>query len=132
MFLFFFFLFCGVGGGSFFLGGGFTYIDPAETIVDGVVNFKVTIAFDEPSGKVRSGLTANLSIETQKKIDALLLPQFAIVENDQGTFVKRIVNGVAEEIPITVGIRSQNGIIEILSGLTEGDEVVNVGVKTSQ
>ena len=71
-----------------------------------------------------------LPIETQKKDGALILPQFAIIENDNGIFVKKMQDGVAVQIPVVIGIRSNNGNVEIVSGVSEGDEVVNIGAKT--
>ncbi len=109
--------------------GRVAYIDPAETIIDGVVNFKVTVLFDRLDSRFKSGLTANLDIETIKKTDVLILPQFAIVENDQGTFVKKVENGATKELPVKTGVRSQDGLVEIVSGLNEGDKVLNIGFK---
>lgn len=104
-------------------------IDPAETIVDGVVNFKATIAFDAPDGRIKSGLTANLAIETVKKTGVLAIPQSTIIENDNGVFVERFENGKAKEVPVGIGIRSQDGLVEIVSGLAEIDKVINIGFK---
>jgi HlyD family secretion protein len=107
--------------------GKVAYIEPAETIVDGVVNFKIKIAFDASDERFKSGLTANLVIETLRKENVLVLPQFAILENDRGTFVRKQINGTVTEVPVVLGIRSQNGTIEIISGVTEGEEVLNIG-----
>ena len=107
------------------------YMDPAETIIDGVVNFKVKINFDKKDVRLRSGLTANLTIQARKKDSALILPQYAIVENDRGTFVKKQKGAAFEEIPVTIGIRSKDGFVEILSGVEENEEVLNVGVKAN-
>ncbi|MBI4086158.1 MAG: efflux RND transporter periplasmic adaptor subunit [Candidatus Liptonbacteria bacterium] len=104
-------------------------IDPAETVVDGVVNFKVTVAFDKPDGRIKSGLTANLGIETVKKSGVLILPQVAIVQNDRGAFVRKYERGSTKDYPVKIGIRGQDGNVEILSGVSEGDSVVNVGIK---
>ena len=113
--------------------GKVTYIDPGETVVDGVVNFKVTIAFDKPDTRLKSGLTTNLTIETDRKDGVLLLPQYAIVENDQGTFVReRVDEKTTKDLPISVGIRGADGMVEIISGAKEGLEVLNIGSKTSQ
>lgn len=106
-------------------------VDPAETIVDGVVNFKIKVSFDKADPRVKSGLTANLEIKTQTKENVLVLPQFAIIENDRGTFVKKVSGAATEEIRVTTGIRSSDGFLEILSGLSAGDAVLNVGVKTN-
>lgn len=105
--------------------GKVTYIEPAETIVDGVVNYKVTVAFNKKYPQIRSGLTSKLEIMTGVKKDVLVLPQYALVSKSDGYFVSRQQNGNAVEVPVTVGLRGQDGFVEILSGLVEGD-VVNM------
>ncbi len=107
-------------------------VDPAETIVDGVVNFKVTILFDTVTPRLKSGLTANLNIETLRKSGVLVLPQFAIIENDSGTFIRKMENGKPTDIPVTLGIRGRDGDVEVISGLAEGDQVVNIGLKNAE
>jgi len=102
------------------------FIEPGETIVEGVVNFKILATLDMPDDRLKSGLTVNLDIESEHKDGVLLLPQVAIIENDQGTFVRRL-DGT--DIRVTTGIRSQEGMVEIISGLQEGDRVENIGLK---
>ncbi len=104
-------------------------IDPAETVIDGVSNYKVKIAFDAMDPRFKSGLTANLEIETVKKENVLLLPQYAIVENASGTFIRRLEGKKEIEVPVTLGIRGRDGNVEVISGLKEGDKVLNVGSK---
>mgnify|MGYP000078231634 CR=1 FL=1 len=111
--------------------GRITKIDPAETVIDGVVNFKVTIAFDSADVRLKSGLTANLAIETEKHTNVLILPQVAVLETDAGAFVKVSSGGAVSQKPITIGLRDKNGNVEILSGVSEGDSVLNVGLKSS-
>jgi HlyD family secretion protein len=106
------------------------YIDPAETIVSGVVDFLVKISFDKPDPRIKSGLTANLTVETQTDQSALILPQFAISQNASGTFVNILKNGVETPIPVVLGIRDQNGNVAVASGVTEGEQVINIGLKT--
>ena len=106
-----------------------SYIDPAETIIDGVVNFKMKAALPPVEGRLKSGLTVNLSIRTQYKPDALILPQFAIIQNDNGTFVEKITGKTTVQIPVVLGLRSADGIVEVISGVNEGDRVANVGLK---
>jgi HlyD family secretion protein len=111
--------------------GTVTHIDPGETIIDGVVNYKIDVTFDRADQKLKSGLTANLRIQTQTKHGVLILPQFAILETDQGTFVRRLENGATTDVPVQLGIRNQNDQVEVLSGVTEGETVLNIGVKTN-
>jgi HlyD family secretion protein len=106
-------------------------IDPAETIIDGVVNFKVKIVFDKKDTRFKSGLTANLAIETLKKESVLILPQYAIIEKDDGSFVRQMENNAQTEKPILTGIRGKGGLVEVLEGVTEGQEVLNIGVKSA-
>jgi RND family efflux transporter MFP subunit len=111
------------------LHGHVTFIDPAETVIDGVVNFRILAQLEQPDERLKSGLTVNMDIVSERRDDVLLLPQFAIIENNDGTFVRR-PDGT--EVPVAIGIRSQDGMVEISSGLSEGDQVLNIGLKTSQ
>ena len=112
--------------------GKITYIEPAETIIDGVVNYKSTIRFDnvDTLARIRSGLTVNLYIETEYSDSALIIPQFAVIETDEGIFVEKDVNGKKERTAVTLGIRGEEGMLEIISGVEEGDKVYNVGLKS--
>lgn len=109
--------------------GSLFYIDPAQTSSEGVVGYKIKVAFDKTDPRMKSGLTANLDIETRRKENALILPQYAILQNDEGSFVKKLENGVAKEVKVVIGLQDQNGNAEILSGVEEGDEVLNIGLK---
>lgn len=111
-----------------FMGTVF-YIDPAETVVDGVVDYKIKASFDKADPRMKSGLTVNLDIVTRSKDDVLLLPQYAILEDDAGSYVKAVATTTPVRVPITRGIQDEAGMVEILSGVAEGDEVLNVGLK---
>ena len=105
------------------------YIDPAETMVSGVVDYLVKVSFDKNDPRMKSGLTANLAITTQTHNDALIVPQYAVLQNDNGTFVETLKNGGVVQVPVSLGISDQNGNAEITSGATEGEQVINVGLK---
>jgi RND family efflux transporter MFP subunit len=106
------------------------YIDPAETIESGVVDYLVKTSFNTPDTRIKSGLTANLNINTETATDTLILPQFAIVQNVSGTYVDVLQNNTETQIPVTLGIRDQNGNVQVASGVTEGEQIINVGLKT--
>lgn len=108
------------------LNGHVGALDPAETVIDGVVSYKVTVFFDETDERLRSGLTTELDIETDRRDDVLIIPQYAVIERDEGSFV---VRPDGEEVRITLGIWSQDGDVEVTSGLAEGDRVKNIGLK---
>lgn len=105
------------------------YIDPAETILSGVVDYLVKVSFNAPDTRIKSGLTANLDISTQTDTNALILPQYAVIQNASGTYVDILQNGKETQIPVTLGISDQNGNVEVVSGVTEGEQIINIGLK---
>lgn len=105
------------------------YIDPAQTNNAGVVGYKIKVSFDKPDARMKSGLTSNLDIATNHKDNVLVLPQYAILQNDQGTFVEVLQNGKVVNIPVMLGIADQNGNVEVTSGVTAGEQVLNIGLK---
>jgi HlyD family secretion protein len=106
------------------------YIDPAETIESGVVDYLVKVSFNTPDPRIKSGLTANLTIAAQTDMNALIVPQYAVIQNASGTFVEVLQNGAPVQIPVVLGIRDQEGNVEVASGVSEGQQVVNIGLKT--
>ena len=70
-------------------------------------------------------MTANVIITTEEKENTLLVPSRAIVDkNGEGKFLRILEMGVLKEIPVEIGIRGDDGIVEILSEVEEGVEVV--------
>ena len=104
--------------GETFTGKVF-YVNPGQTIINGVVDYLVKTSFDKNDPRMKAGLTANLDIQTQTKPDALILPQYAIIQNASGSFVEILSNGTPKQIPVTLGIQDQSGNVEIASGVTE-------------
>lgn len=105
-----------------------TDIDPAETIVDGVATYKVTFKFTAPDAGIRSGMTAELSIVTAQKQDVVKVPQQAVKLSD-GQAVVRVISGeTATDVPVSTGLRGNDGMIEIVGGISDGASVV-VGTK---
>ncbi len=110
--------------------GAITYIDPAETVVSGVVDYKIKIGLKKADPRLKSGLTANCSINAKTDTGVLILPQYAVLQNASGTFVQVTSGGKTTQVPVTLGIQDQNGNVEITSGVTEGQQVLNIGLKT--
>lgn len=105
------------------------YIAPAQTNTSGVITYQVKISFDKPDSRIKSGFTSNINIETNHKDNILVLPQYAVLQNDDGTFVETLENNKTVKHPVTLGIQDQKGNVEILSGVTEGEQVLNIGLK---
>jgi len=104
--------------------GTVTYIEPGETIVDGVVNFKVTIAFNEKYPEIKTGLSSNLSIKTAEKKDVVRIAEYAITARDGKSFVSKKEGNKIVEVEVVTGFKGSDGFIEVVSGLNAGDVVV--------
>lgn len=103
--------------------GEIFFIDPAETLVDGVVNYKVKIKLNDASPEIKSGLTADIRIESEKRNAVLKVPQFSVITRDGNSFVNKIEDGKEVLVPVSIGLVGSDGFIEVLGGISEGDTV---------
>jgi len=103
-------------------------IEPAETIIQDVTYYKIKIQFDPPEDlnqEIKPGMTANATIITAEKENILVVPARAIVEkNGQGKVVRILENEKIKEINVKTGIYGDEGLVEIISGLEEGQEII--------
>ncbi len=108
-------------------------INPAETVIEGVSTYEVTLRFADKTGRVKSGMTANLEILTNKRENTISVPARAISNRENGDkFVKILLNdGSVLEKTVSTGIRGYDGRVEILSGIKEGDKVITFIQKKS-
>jgi HlyD family secretion protein len=104
--------------------GTVTFIDPAATVISDVIYYKVKVSLDIANDKVKSGMTADLTIQTDSRIDVLAIPTRAVVYKDGQKYVQVLVNGQVEDKEITTGLRGDDGFIEIMSGLSVDEQVV--------
>jgi HlyD family secretion protein len=121
-------------------------------------DFKVVVTLDNPTNELRPGLSTTAKITTAHKLDVLSLPIQALTMHDpnddkpksqggvqaastsstpksaavQGVYVlEKDKNGKlrVKFVPVTTGITGATDI-EVLSGLTEGEEIVTGPFKT--
>ncbi len=106
------------------LTGKVSEVDALGTVSQGVVSYNVKIALDLPNPLVKSGMSDSVSIITQTKPDVLLVPN-AAVSTKQGVSTVQVMesNGIPSERQVTIG-SSSDTMTEIVSGLSEGDNVV--------
>ena len=90
----------------------------------GIVNYLVTIKMDEPSGRIKPGMTAGVSILTSEKPDTLVIPTESIFSRDGVNYVYVLRGGNPEMEQVTVGAYS-NKLIEVLqTDIAEGELIV--------
>lgn len=88
--------------------------------------FKVTIELHEPERQIKPGMFARVSVVYDSRQDALLIPRNAVIEDEGSTSVFVVEDGKARRQPIETGYGS-DGMMEILSGVEDGDRVITVG-----
>jgi RND family efflux transporter MFP subunit len=101
-------------------------IDPAETVLQGVPTYKVTLQFVSPDSRIKSGMTSNIEILTHEVDNVLEIPYRAITITSTSTNVRMVsANGQTyKAVPVTTGLKGSDGTIQIISGLKVGDKVV--------
>lgn len=99
-------------------------INPAETIIDGVVYYQVKVLFTEPSQKLRSGMGGDVTIQTSKKENVLYVPQRAVISKNGDKIVRILKDDKIQEVKVVTGLKGSKGDIEIISGLKEGEKVI--------
>lgn len=100
-------------------------IDPAETIVEGVSTYKVTLHFIDDENLAKSGMTADIAILTAKKEGVIAVPIRAIQGRGDNRYVRILeATGEVVEQEVVVGLRGSSGDIEIVSGVEVGDRVI--------
>lgn len=103
-----------------------TEIDPAATTIDGVPKYRVKLDFQESvDDLLKIGMTGDLDIITNSKDDVLYVPGRAVVKNEEGETIVRVLkkSGEAEDRLVTVGMETITNV-EIVDGLEEGETVI--------
>ena len=100
-------------------------VNPASTVVSGVVNYKVTASL-EKLDEIKPGYTANLTILVGEKGNVLTIPQRSVIAN--GKKIVRVVDDTKKktyhETEVQTGMEADGGLVEVISGLDEGQEII--------
>ncbi len=122
------------------LTGSVIEMDAVGTVSQGVVSYKLKIGFDSEDDRVKPGMTVNASIITDVHADVLAVPATAVKTRNGATYVLMFdpalsgsdatsaAQGVTstvepKQVAVEVGI-SNDTMTEIVSGLTEGQQIV--------
>ncbi len=104
-------------------------IDPAEKLVEGVVFYEVTV-YLEPSADtqgLKPGMSSDVTILAAKRDQTLVVPARSVLERPDGSRYVRIPNTEKTsfvEQDVKVGLRGDEGKMEILEGVSQGDTVL--------
>jgi len=109
------------------LTGKVSSIDKLGSTTSGVTTYTAEIAFDAIddaiSSNVLPGMSVTANIITTQRDNSLLVSSTAVNTDGDNQIVSVIKNGTTLNVIVTTGI-SNDTQTEIITGLTEGDEVV--------
>lgn len=113
------------------ISGELYFIEPASTSISGVTYYKTKIIFSgEQLSKdgllVKSGMTANVDIISNKKENVLVVPFRAVINEGERRFVRILEDGKKiKEVEVETGISGDQAMVEIISDqLKEGDKII--------
>ncbi len=103
--------------------GKITSINPAETIVDGIPVYETKVSFTNADARIRSGMTATAIIIANQKEGVIKIPANYVHTDKDGSYVFTLVDEKTEKRMVTTGLRGSDSSVEIISGLSEGEQV---------
>jgi len=104
-------------------------IEPAATIIQDVVYYEVTFNILTNDERFRVGMSADMDIATAEKDGVLAVPGQAVKSEDGKKYVEILIinednKEETKKVDIKAGLRGDDGMVEIISGLKEGEEVI--------
>jgi HlyD family secretion protein len=107
--------------------GKVTQISPLGVDKDNVVTFEVKVSINNPGNLLRANMTANAEIVLEEHKGALLVPESAVIyDNQRNALVEIPAPGQPkgrERKPVKVGV-SNGSRTEVLEGLSEKQQVI--------
>ncbi len=100
-------------------------VDPSSKDVGGVVTYRITTSIDDSDERIKTGMTANLDIETDRRENVIFVPQRSVIEQSGKRYVRILQDKQPQNIEVVIGIRSADGFVEIISGVNEGTEIIS-------
>jgi RND family efflux transporter MFP subunit len=91
-------------------------IDPSSR------TYEVRVPVSDPERRIKAGTFARAEIEPTPRTGAVLVEAAAVARQEGGAFAFRISGGVAQRVPLRIGVVGRHDV-EVLAGLAPGDEV---------
>ncbi|MBP9728182.1 MAG: efflux RND transporter periplasmic adaptor subunit [Candidatus Moranbacteria bacterium] len=104
--------------------GKVSSMDPAESVRGGAVYYGTTVLFDKEDNRIRPGMTANVWIKTAVVENALSVPMSAVQSKDGKKIIQVLQEKKVVEKEIVTGLKNDAGMIEIVSGLSQGEQII--------
>ncbi|OGY43058.1 MAG: hypothetical protein A2729_03775 [Candidatus Buchananbacteria bacterium RIFCSPHIGHO2_01_FULL_39_14] len=112
--------------------GVVTTINPAQTEIQDVIYYRVTVSLNNEQAeaikpllpKIKPGMTANVEIKTAEVNDVLIIPLRAVKDKNGVNSVEVLLAEKPKSVDVSLGLKGDDGLVEVKSGLKEGDKVI--------
>ncbi len=102
-------------------------VESDATVIQDVVYYIVKLRLTSIDARLKPGMSGDADIEIDEKRGVLHVPSRVLRDDGAKRFAKVLLSdGSVEEREISTGLRGDDGRIEILSGLSEGESVVSM------
>ena len=103
--------------------GEINFINPSIDESTGTI--KLRAVFPNPKGRLRPGQFLRLFMEGMTRVNALVVPQEAIIQGANSAYVYRVSpQGTVESVDVKTGLTTKDGGWIIDSGLNPGDVII--------
>jgi membrane fusion protein (multidrug efflux system) len=111
------------------IGGKVYAIDPRVDAAGRSMLIRATV--DNEEGILRPGLFARVNLVVDSNLQALQVPEQALMPQGDKQFVYRVIDGKAVMTEIKTGMR-RKGMVEVMDGLKEGETIIIAGQMKAQ
>ena len=88
--------------------------------------FKVVAALNNENNFLKSGMFGKVEVVFDVHQNSLVLEQEAVITQDNRSHVFVVDGEKAIQTPVTIGFK-YNGLVEVIDGLSESDQVITTG-----
>jgi RND family efflux transporter MFP subunit len=103
------------------IDGRVNRVAPTVDMATGTIQVEISVQNSE--GKLRPGLTAEVTFVARERSQTLLIHEESLLRDNDSVDVYRVVDDIARRVPVEIGIIG-NKRAEVLAGLEEGDKIV--------
>lgn len=98
-------------------------VDTLSTVTSNVVTYTVTVALDNPTSKVKPGMSADVDVVTAEAKGAVNVPTSAITNTGRGATLTVLRDGQNVVVDVVTGVEGDS-TTQIVTGLSAGETVV--------
>lgn len=100
-------------------------IEPASTVIQDVVYYRVRLKFFRPDERLKVGMSTDVDIITAEKENVVMISARAVKTEGAQNYVEVLKpDDTIEKVNVRTGLSGDEGMVEIVSGLSGGEKVV--------